>query len=285
MSLQQSSAFLYELLRNLKVDLLTAFRTHVAPDWRELDYVPDHNKLYLICEGEGWVKIGGREYYPKPGQLVFMPAHVEQSFSVISDDRYVKYWCHFTSSVGDLDLFQWLEAPFCLDVQDFGSLENLFARLAELHGDGSYLSRILEKAVLTEIIGRFLAEAGAGIRMKPGRDVDVERLGRIERFIEANLPEAVTLEQIAKHVHLHPNYLVRYFNKHFGTSPLKYLNRKRMNKARELIRSTSLTVKEVGERTGFPDTNHFAKAFRRDTGFSPTEYRLQYLQPGGRETR
>ncbi|MFC4305065.1 AraC family transcriptional regulator [Cohnella boryungensis] len=275
MPLQNSSAFLAELLHNLKVQPVEAHFTHCLPEWRELDYIPGYNKLYYIRDGEGWIRIGGKEYYPKPGQLVFMPANVEQSYSVVNDNTYRKYWCHFTASIGELDLFQWFDVPHCVDIRNESRMLSLFEELASLHANEALLSRIREKAVLLEIIALFLEEAGTGTRVLPGRAGDMQRLDRIERFIEARLAEPVTLEQLARHVHLHPNYLVRYFNKHFAVSPLKYLNRKRMQKARELLRSTSLTVKEVADRVGYPDTNHFAKAFRRESSCSPTEYRRQ----------
>jgi len=274
MALPERSSYLSELLGNLTVQPKDAYFTLCSPDWRELDYTPNYNKLYFICSGEGWIKIGEKEFFPRPGQLVFMPANVKQSFSAISDDAYRKYWCHFTATIGELDLFQWLDVPHCMDIRHSERLRDLFEELAALHADGNFLSRIREKAVMLEIVALFLTEANAEIRVLPGRAADVQRLTRIEKFVEEHLADSsVTLERIAKHVHLHPNYLVRYFNKHFAVSPLKFLYRKRMQKARELLRSTSLSIKDVADRVGYPDTNHFAKAFRRENSCSPTEYR------------
>jgi AraC family transcriptional regulator of arabinose operon len=275
MPFNRHSVFMSDLLQNLQVHLVEAHYTHCRPEWSAFDYVPAYSKLYFICEGEGWLKIDGKEFSPLPGQLCFMPAHVEQSYATISADTYHKYWCHFTATMGELDLFQWLEVPYCMDIKNKERMLDLFQELTTLHKDTEFTSRIREKAVLLEIIAEFLTEADKLIRVVPGRMGDVERLNRIEKFIDENLSEPVTLEQIAKHVHLHPNYLVRYFNKHFAVPPLKYLNRKRMQKAKALLSTTSLAVKEVAERVGFSDTNHFAKVFRRESSFSPTEYRLQ----------
>jgi AraC-like DNA-binding protein len=277
MTLNPSSVFMTDLLHSLQVHLVEAHYTHCPPEWRETDYIPAYNKFYFIREGEGWLKIDGKEYSPTAGQLCLMPAHVEQSFSAISANTYRKYWCHFTATVGELDLFQWLDVPKCMDIRNDERMLALFLELTELHNDSAFTARIREKAVLLEIIACFLTEADSHIRVVPGRAGDITRLNMIEQFIEDHLSEPVTLEQIAKHVHLHPNYLVRYFNKHFAVSPLKYLNRKRMQKAKSLLGATSLSVKEVAERVGYPDTNHFAKAFRRENSRSPTEYRAQTL--------
>ncbi|WP_372661566.1 AraC family transcriptional regulator [Cohnella sp.] len=279
MTLDRSSTYMAELMQNLQVNLVEAYYTKCWPEWRELDYIPSYNKFYFICDGEGWLKIGGKEFYPKAGQLCLMPAHVEQSYSSISANTFHKYWCHFNAAIGELDLFQWLEVPYCLDIRNKEQLLALFHELTMLHKDSSYVSRIREKAVLLEIIALFLADADTLIRVLPERKDDIKRLKQIEAFIEDHLSEPVTLEQLAKHVHLHPNYLVRYFNKHFAVSPLKYLNRERMRKAKTLLGTTSLSVKQIAEQVGYPDTNHFAKAFRRESSCSPTEYRMQVGNP------
>lgn len=56
-------------LSNLQVDLFMVNFNRCDTDWQDLDYTPDYSKFYLICEGEGWLKIGDQEYYPAPGQL------------------------------------------------------------------------------------------------------------------------------------------------------------------------------------------------------------------------
>lgn len=277
MPLNQNPEFLNEMLQHLQVHLEEAYYTECSPQWRELDYVPKYNKFYLICEGEGWLRIDGEEYRPVPGQLVHMPAHVLQSYSAVSDKPYAKYWCHFTAKMGEMDLFQWVDAPSIIDIPPplMDRLISLFRELSSLYLNRSYLARIREKAILLEIIALFLSESNTHLRFVPGRLGEIERLKQIETFIETNLSESLTLEQLAKHVHLHPNYLVRYFNKHFAVSPLKYINRKRMQKAKSLLGSTELTIKEIAEAVGYPDTNHFAKAFRKEASCSPTEYRLR----------
>jgi len=270
-----NSSFIADLLHNLQVHPLSAYYTQCWPEWRELDYIPNYNKFYLICEGEGWIKIGEKEFYPTPGQMVLMPAHAKQSYSAISERCYRKYWCHFDATLGDMNLFQWLDTPYCLDVKKMPRLLALFQELVSLHANESLVARFREKAVLLEIIAGFLTEAEGAFKIVSGRNADLDRLESIERYIDDKLSEPVTLEQIARHVHLHPNYFVRYFKKYFAMSPLKYLNRKRMEKAKALLGTTSLSVKEIAERVGYAETNHFAKAFRRETSFSPSEYRMQ----------
>ncbi len=49
----------------------------------------------------------------------------------------------------------------------------------------------------------------------------------------------------------------------------------RMDRARELLRQNSLSIKEIAARTGFGSSNYFAKVFRRSSGISPTEFQAK----------
>jgi AraC family transcriptional regulator, arabinose operon regulatory protein len=94
-----------DYLSNMKVGVSDIGYMKVTPEWRDIDYVPNYNKFYFICEGEGYLKINGVEYFPKPGQLFLMPSGVMQSYSIINENTFLKYWCHFTANIGDMNLF------------------------------------------------------------------------------------------------------------------------------------------------------------------------------------
>lgn len=71
-------------------------------------------------------------------------------------------------------------------------------------------------------------------------------------------------------------YLTKLFNKYKGDTPLKYLTDIRIHEAQRLLVNTTLPIKEVGERVGYPDQFHFSKTFRKLTGMNPTAYRKEH---------
>ncbi|MDG0814150.1 AraC family transcriptional regulator [Cohnella rhizosphaerae] len=270
-----------DILSQLRIDVIGAYFSQCSPVWREIDYVPAHNKLYYICEGEGWLRIGDKELLPEPGELVVMPANVLQSFSAIEGRRpFLKYWCHFTADIGDAGLFSWLDVPYRLTVdaelrEEVGrKFEALVACAAE-RGIGA---RLREKAYLLELLAPVVERAA--LSRTGGTAEDAERIMLITRYVETHLAEELTLDGLADYLHLHPNYLVKYFNQRFGMPPIRYVNRKRMERARLLLRTTDRSIKEIAAAVGYPDTNHFAKAFRRETSASPSAYRAAGGVPG-----
>ncbi|CDN42711.1 AraC family transcriptional regulator [Paenibacillus sp. P22] len=273
--LRQEESTLLELLDNLQVRVQVAHRTQCTADWRDLDFVPEFNRLYFILDGTGWLQVDGKECFPKPGQLCLMPAFVKQSYSAVADKPpFSKYWCHFNAGVGPFDLFQWIDAPLCIDAPDPQRMQSLFAELAELHSSPSLVSLLREKAVMLEILSSFLESIP--VQVLTHRSEDMQRIRIIQDYVESHLQESLSINDLAASLHLHPNYFISYFKKHFGMPPAKYISRKRMDMARKLLASTSLSIKDVAERTGYPDTHYFAKCFRKETGLSPTEFRSSY---------
>ncbi|MDO4284695.1 MAG: helix-turn-helix domain-containing protein [Eubacteriales bacterium] len=99
---------------------------------------------------------------------------------------------------------------------------------------------------------------------------------KMKEFIEAHLEEALTREQIAEAVNLHPDYAARIFKKEEQESVMEYLYRRRIGRAVDLIRTTELPFHEIAQRSGFVNTAHFSTAFKKATGKSPREYRKEW---------
>ena len=66
------------------------------------------------------------------------------------------------------------------------------------------------------------------------------------------------------------------FKKQMGMSPTKYIIKLRTDNAKELLRSTNLTIREIGAICGYDDVNFFRKTFKKEVGISPSEYRKEF---------
>lgn len=263
---------LQDMLLTMQVQIEEAHLAQCRSDWRDIDYCPSYNKLYYILDGEGWIKIGDLELYPNPGQLILMPAHVVQSYSVLEGKPFLKYWCHFRAVAGGGDVFQWLDVPYCYDGLSRPEVERLFGELVNAHRSSTLAARLKEKSVLLHLLSDMME--GLPLQVQKGQSHEMERLTLIQQFVDRHLHKDLTLEEMADVAHLHPNYFSKYFKRHFGMPPLKYVSRKKMDRAKLLLKTTNQSVKEIAIATGFEDANYFSKTFRREVGYSPTEYRV-----------
>ena len=263
---------------NLRLDIITAGYVHVWPEWRDIDYIPDYNKFYFICDGEGWLRIGGREFYPRPGQLFLMPAGILQSYSTTSANTFTKYWCHFTASVGDINLFDLIQVPYFIDVKDTIKMRKLFVELLKNYENPEFTSFLKVKAALLGIIAGFMEGCG-GENIHMLTSGAAEKLKDVLVYIDGNLSEDISIDRLAQIAHFHPNYFIRFFKKHMGVSPLQYINRIRIDKAKELLDTTDMTVAEISDCTGIKDIYYFSRLFKEFEGISPTEFRKRRRSP------
>ena len=89
-----------------------------------------------------------------------------------------------------------------------------------------------------------------------------------------NLPE------LARQVHLSAPHLCRCFVRDLGISPLRYLERYRLERAAELLLSSDLTISQISSRVGLADPNYLARRFRAAHGFTPSRYRAAFAPAG-----
>lgn len=94
-------------------------------------------------------------------------------------------------------------------------------------------------------------------------------------YIQTHYMEDIDFSAIAGELGFSSAYLTKLFNKYIGDTPLKYLTDIRMEEARKLLANTSLPIREVGEKVGYPDQFHFSKTFRKATGKNPTAFRKE----------
>ena len=85
--------------------------------------------------------------------------------------------------------------------------------------------------------------------------------------------EDISLNRVAKEVDLSPNYLSAVFSQEMGTTFVEYLTAKRMEKARELLRTSELRSGEIAAAVGYKDSHYFSFLFKKTQGCTPRDYR------------
>nr|WP_300306604.1 GlxA family transcriptional regulator [Halomonas sp.] len=100
------------------------------------------------------------------------------------------------------------------------------------------------------------------------------RLQEIVTLMEANLEEPIDLDELASYVNLSRRQLERLFQRNLKCSPSRYYMRLRLNRARQLLKQTSMSIIDIAAACGFVSTPHFSKCYREFFGFPPREERL-----------
>ena len=105
-------------------------------------------------------------------------------------------------------------------------------------------------------------------------------INSITRFIQEHLAEEISLSVLSEEFHMNPQYISQLFKNEIGVGFLAYLTSIRMEKAKKLLLSTSLSIGEIAEQSGYGDYRVFTKVFKKSEGITPSQYRRDFL---GRE--
>lgn len=98
-------------------------------------------------------------------------------------------------------------------------------------------------------------------------------LGRVIQKIDDDLTSDMSLSQLAGLVGLSIPHFCRAFRQTIGCPPYTFILRRRIERAKEYLRHTSMAVTDIALSCGFSSSSHFSNAFRRETGATPAEYR------------
>ncbi|MDO3412463.1 response regulator [Saccharibacillus sp. CPCC 101409] len=98
---------------------------------------------------------------------------------------------------------------------------------------------------------------------------------RVIQYVEAHYAETCTLQSAADYAHVTPNYLSHLFKKETGEGFSQYVSRRRIEKAKLLLRETRQSMSSIAEQTGFDTSSYFTTVFKQLTGMSPRAFRKQ----------
>jgi AraC family transcriptional regulator len=133
------------------------------------------------------------------------------------------------------------------------------------------LADALNTALAVQVARRFADQSA--LMLEPPNGLSRERLKRVRDYIEAHLDDRLTLTDLARVACLSPYHFSRSFKQSIGVGPQRYVNRRRLERAKAMIRRTNQPLAEIAQQVGFTDQSHLTSIFRRETGVTPGRYR------------
>jgi len=140
----------------------------------------------------------------------------------------------------------------------------------------------LAKAIAAQLVMFFKRPGGQMQFSRKGESAPAGRsvLQEIQRYIAANPATDLSVEALATRSGLSPRHFARLFHSEVGDTPAAWVEAARVNRARELLESGQLAPKQVAGLCGFSSVDILRRAFTRQVGVSPVEYRKRFSQVG-----
>jgi AraC-like DNA-binding protein len=134
------------------------------------------------------------------------------------------------------------------------------------------VTTVLSKGLFS--VDETLAHIEAALAQKRRLKVEAQQLVRqAMAYLHEHYAQPISREDVARHVNMNEDYLTFCFRKELGMTPIAYLNRYRINQAKQLLATRPLSITEVALEVGFYDHSYFSRVFRREVGMSPDAYR------------
>ncbi len=108
---------------------------------------------------------------------------------------------------------------------------------------------------------------------EPPAGLPTYRLRRVTEYIEINLDRALRLAELSALVHMSPYHFARLFKRSTGTSPHRFVVRRRIDRATTLLAVQDFPIYKIAQAVGFRTASHFSSVFELITGFTPSAYR------------
>lgn len=147
----------------------------------------------------------------------------------------------------------------------YNELKAVMDKIYDLSNDQSLSSKLSIVGLIYEFFAILLKCSGESPKS--------EFVNASLKIIEYNYCTNISVEKIAELLRVDPAYFSRKFTEKMGLSPKKYIINKRLERAKELLRSTDASIYEVSNSVGYEDQFYFYRIFKKYTKLSPSEYR------------
>lgn len=154
------------------------------------------------------------------------------------------------------------------EFNDYSNYSNLILK-ADKMSDITRLGSIFAEGVISSIKNN---------RMTNSRNI----IHKAISYIDKNYYEKVSLESLAAYTNLSKQYLCYIFKRETGENVSVYINKVRVEKAKELIKKHDYRVKELFDKVGFSDQQYFCKTFKKVTGMTIAEYKEEITKRANR---
>lgn len=250
------------------------FYPHAAHHFRERkEPISQHVLLYCV-EGEGWYKVKDKTHKLKANQYCVLPAHEPHAYGTSETAPWTLYWVHFCGPHGDV-YAQGADLP-----QDIVSSVN--SRISERNNVFDAIMHTLEQGYGLEhlryassMLHYYLASMRYLNIYREGGNAETNMVSGAIHYMQEHLEKRLQLQEIAKFTGYSASHLSAVFRQQTGLSPINYFNQLKVQRACQLLISTSLRINQISMAVGINDSYYFSRLFTRQMGLSPKDYRLK----------
>jgi AraC family transcriptional regulator, arabinose operon regulatory protein len=232
-----------------------------------------HEYILLYCiDGKGWIETGGNKILVGKGDLAFCDINRPHAYGADSINPWSIHWAHFIG-VGVPELFKILNISEQASVLQIGEKPELIVLMNEAYkalANGYSFPNLFYASTCFQEFFSFIIKLQMHSGMENSNEIDINN---IINFMLKNINTVFSLEEFAAYMKISKYHFARRFKEKTGYSPIEYFNRLKIQKACELLVTSTLEIKEISGFLAFNNPFYFSEVFKKIIGYSPRKYR------------
>lgn len=262
---------------------------HAGPRYFTTREGYDSFLIKYTLTGKGQMEYGGKTWEIPPGTLYWVDCKKWNSYRTAPDaGAWNVLWVHFFGGNARMYYDTWLQYNHgdpVLQMRNGATIAHILQGLLALDNSGDRQLEIdLQAAnLLTQLLSECTLAAMQSSRHASAPAIIQE----VQRYLQANFQQQNSLEELGARFNLNPFYLQKLFKRTIGQSPNEYCTYLRISHAKNLLRTSQLSIGDIAYQVGVQNLGYFTRLFKKHEGMTPQEYRklwpiiLQPFRAGG----
>lgn len=224
--------------------------------------------LLYIKKGEGYLIVNKKKYWFHKEDVVLVDCYKPHIYATTTDSEI--QWFHFDGATSKkyVEMIFTNSGPVC-SVRDLISFEKDLNRIILMISGSAPVNDALCSYYIMKILTDLILCSTKSLKEENTHSVTED----IISYINNNISEKLSLEELSARAGLSPFYFTRLFKKETGHTPHEYIILSKVNIAKFYLKSSTYSIKEICFNSGFSSESSFCSTFRKVCGMTPSEYR------------
>ncbi|WP_413639353.1 AraC family transcriptional regulator [Marinobacter sp.] len=228
------------------------------------------NLLIYCTEGQAFLNVAGEPLTVNAGDLLLLPAGASHRYTAAPDNPWTIHWVHYTGPLAE-EFRNYMGIDGSNHVRHLGRQPRL---LVDFNGLLSVRQTGFRARGLIHASNR-LRQLLAAVPLNADETglAQQAELETIHNYMREHLEERLTLQQLAELSGLSPAHFATRYRAQTGTSPIQHFLHLKVERACQLLDTTSQSFADISRQLGYDDAYYFSRLFKKVMGKSPSDYR------------
>lgn len=241
--------------------------------WNLTEHSHHNIEMIYFVEAKARIHMTNKVIYGTLGDLIiYPPGHLHEEHIGTAPAQTCMY-LRF-----ELNSQSCLKTPFQLKDKT-NKLHWIFNEIIELSSDKG---KVVDEHLLQLYIQILLLNVQKNIELSLEEDLDL--VEGVIHYIKKNYKEELTVNELAGQFFVSPSYLSRRFAYKKGISPMQYVTKIRIERAKKLLAIKEIPITEIAELVGVSDPKYFSRLFKKETTYTPSQFRKIYIDSSEKST-